>query len=121
MCEEKLKKVIDMETEKIRDKYDQCQNLVRLYQIWEVKKMTGIDIETIKLMRSKLKKENKICELQTDIRDLDYEISYNMGFEMGVMESKYSAAYQLLKNDWKIEDIARITELDQDQIKQLID
>ncbi|WP_303346970.1 hypothetical protein [Methanobrevibacter sp.] len=52
---------------------------------------------------------------------MDYEISYNMGFEMGVMESKYSAAYQLLKNDWKIEDIARITELDQDQIKQLID
>ena len=42
-------------------------------------------------------------------------------FEMGVMENKYSAAYQLLKNDWKIEDIARITELDQDQIKQLID
>lgn len=40
---------------------------------------------------------------------------------MGVMENKYSAAYQLLKNDWKIEDIARITELDQDQIKQLID
>ena len=120
MCEEKLEKIIAKETKKIENKYERSQGFVRGFQAWEIEDLTGINYEVIKLMNSRRKKQDQIRDLRKDIKDLDYEINFKMGFEIGCIKAKYKIASEMLKNDFSVSTIADSIELTEEQVKQLL-
>lgn len=122
MCEEKLtlEKIIEKETENIEKKYDKAEYLLEDYPKWKVKKRTEIDMDILELMNLKRKKSNQIKELEKEISDLEYEIGYNMGFEIGKMKVQYKFAKVMIKKNLSIDKIASESELEEDQVKKLL-
>ena len=118
MCEEKLEKIKDEETEKIKEKYERAKNLLKIIPPRKVSDETGIDYEVIKKIDLKRKKENQIKELEREIYDLNYEIGFQMGFEIGYMETQYKIASKILEEN--IDEIARKTKLKEEEIKKLL-
>ena len=121
MCEEKitLEKIIDNETAKIREKYEEAEDFLKMIPSWEVHDKTGIDYETVKLMDSRRKKINQRKELLREIYDLNYEIGFKMGLEEGEITGKYKIANKMLEEDVPIKEIASATKLTMEQIKEL--
>lgn len=122
MCDEKLslEKLIDEETKKIEEKYDEAEDLLELSPSWEVHYSTEIDYETVKLMDLRRKKINQIKELKREISNLNYEIGYKIGVEEGEITGSYKIAEALLKEDFSINQIAELTNLTREQIKQIV-
>ncbi|WP_297983685.1 hypothetical protein [uncultured Methanobrevibacter sp.] len=122
MCDEKLslEKLIDEETKKIEEKYDEAEDLLELSPSWEVHYSTEIDYETVKLMDLRRKKINQIKELKREISNLNYEIGYKIGVEEGEITGSYKIAEALLKEDFSINQISDITNLTKEQIKQIV-
>ena len=122
MCDEKLslEKLIDEETKKIEEKYDEAEDLLELSPSWEVHYSTEIDYETVKLMDLRRKKINQIKELKREISNLNYEIGYKIGVDEGEIIGSYKIAEALLKEDFSINQISDITNLTKEQIKQIV-
>ena len=121
MCEEKLtlEKLIDEETKKIEEKYDEAEDLIEIFPSWKVHDSTEIDYETVKLMDLRRKKINQIRELKREITNLNYEIGFKMGVDEGEIMVCYKIAEALLKKDFSMNQISNITKLKTEQIKQI--
>ena len=121
MCEEKLtlEKLIDKETKKIKEKYDEAEDLIELFPPWKVHDSTEIDYETAKLMDLRRKKIEQIIELKREVTTLNYEIGFKMGFEKGQIIEAYKMADTLLKEDFSMNQVSNITNLTTEQIKQI--
>lgn len=84
-----LEEIIDNETKKIEEKYELSENLIEYFPPKKVSNKTGIDYEAAKLLDLKRKKEKEIVELEREIYELNYEIGYKMGIEIGRLERIY--------------------------------